>query len=62
MFANLFGKKKETIDPTKQKELESKKADLQIKMSTQQFDDKIAENERKMASLENQIHEKTKVF
>ena len=62
MFANLFGKKKETIDPAKQKELESKKADLQIKMSAQQFDDKIADNERKMAIIENQIHEKTKVF
>ena len=61
MFANLFGKKKEKIDPEKQKELESKKADLAIKVSSQQFDEKIAVNEKKMEILETQIKEKTKV-
>lgn len=61
MFANLFGKKKDKIDPQKQKELESKKNDLELKLSAQQFDDKIAVNEKKMAVLEDQIREKTKV-
>ena len=61
MFANLFGKKKETVDPHKQKELESKRADLQLKLSSQQFDEKIEQNEKKMAVLEEQIKQKTMV-
>ena len=61
MFANLFGKKKETVDPVKQKELEGKRADLQLKLSAQQFDEKIEQNEKKMAVLDDQIREKTRV-
>ena len=61
MFTNLFGKKKDKIDPAKQKELSSKKNDLEIKLAAQQFDDKITANEQKMAVLETQIREKTKV-
>ena len=61
MFQNLFGKKPQKVDPTKQKELESKRTDLQLKVSAQQFDEKIEQNERKMAVLEDQIREKTKV-
>ena len=61
MFANLFGKKKETMSPQKKQELESKRADLAVRMSSQQFDEKIAVNEKKMAMLEAQISEKTKV-
>ena len=61
MFGKLFGKKDPKSDPTKQKDLDSKKNDLEIRMAAQKFDEKITINEQKMANLETQIREKTKV-
>ena len=61
MFANLFGKKKDKVDPTRQKELDNKKSELEVKKAAQQFDEKINANEEKMAALERQIRDKTKV-
>jgi hypothetical protein len=60
MFGNLFGKKKKKVDPSKQKELDQKKNQLESENAIKQLDGTIDKNQKRIDIMQERLERKQK--